>query len=466
MSRLCPGFLVIAMSDEAETDWKRKDVRNVWHPFTQMASYAEEEPVVVERGEGVFLIDTDGDRYYDGVSSIWLNVHGHRTEAIDDAIRDQLDRIAHSTLLGISNVPAIKFADRLTNVLPEGLEHVFYADSGANAVEIAMKMAIQFFANRAGEPTSHQRFLTFEGGYHGDTFGPMSVVPDETFHWPFEGMLPEPVQVPFPHPYRWDGTDDPDTVKQECLDLVERKLQGHQDELAAVMVEPVQGAGGMIVPPEGFLAGLRELCNEYGVLLLVDEVATGFGRTGDLFACQQEEVSPDVITLGKGITGGYLPLSAAVAQPFVYEEFLGEVGEGKALFHGHSYTGNALACAAGLASLEKLQEEVLPELSRKAERVRHALQPLEDDRIVGEYRQAGLMCALELVKDDHGTPFPYEREAGHVVRREAEKRGMIIRPIGNHVLFLPPLASTEQELSEMTEILASSVRAAGDQLLA
>ncbi len=454
------------MSVELDSGWSRRDVEHVWHPFTQMQSYAEEEPPIIEQGEGVFLIDTDGNRYYDGVSSIWLNVHGHQNEAIDRAIRDQLDRIAHSTLLGSSNVKAVEFAERLTDVTPEGLEHVFYADSGANAVEIGMKMAIQFFANRAGEPTSRQRFLTFEGGYHGDTFGPMSVVPDETFHWPFEGMLPEPVQVPFPHPYRWPGTSDPQTVLDECLTQVEDKLQAHRDQLAGVMVEPVQGAGGMIVPPAGFLSGLRDLCTEYDVLLLVDEVATGFGRTEKLFACDHEEVSPDIMTLGKGITGGYLPLSAAVAQDAIYNEFLGEVGERKALFHGHSYTGNALACAAGIASLQELQDDVMPYLPANALTIREGLQPLEAEPVVGEYRQAGFMCALELVQDEEGTPFPYEREAGHVVRRRAEERGMIIRPIGNNVLFLPPLASKEAELQEMTDILRQAVRAAQDELLA
>jgi adenosylmethionine-8-amino-7-oxononanoate aminotransferase len=453
------------MSAEEQPDWSRRDVEHVWHPFTQMQSYAADDPLVIERGEGVFLIDTDGNRYYDGVSSIWLNVHGHQNEKIDSAIRDQLDRIAHSTLLGSSNVKAVEFAERLTEVTPDGLEHVFYADSGANAVEIGMKMAIQYFANQAGEPTGRQRFLTFEGGYHGDTFGPMSVVPDETFHWPFEGMLPEPVQVPFPHPYRWPGTSDPQTVLDECLTQVEDKLRNHRDELAGVMVEPVQGAGGMIVPPAGFLTGLRELCTEYDVLFLVDEVATGFGRTETLFACEHEHVSPDIMTLGKGITGGYLPLSAAVAQEFIYEEFLGEVGERKALFHGHSYTGNALACAAGIASLEELQTSVMPDLPAKAMTIREGLQPLEDEPVVGEYRQAGFMCALELVQDRDGTPFPYEREAGHVVRRQAEERGMIIRPIGNNVLFLPPLASTEDELEEMTEVLRRSVRSAQDELL-
>jgi len=453
------------MTDEPDKTWAERDLEHLWHPFTQMREYAEDDPVVIERGDGVFLVDTEGNRYYDGVSSIWLNVHGHRTGALDDAIRDQLDRIAHSTLLGAANVPAIRLAEQLTEVTPDPLQRIFYADSGANAVEIGMKMAIQYYANRAGEPTDRQRFLTFEGGYHGDTFGPMSVVPDETFHWPFEQLLPDPVQVPFPHPYRWPGTDDPERVLAECLDRVEDALKRHHGELAGVLVEPVQGAGGMIVPPDGFLRGLRDLCDEHDVLLLVDEVATGFGRTGDLFACTGAGIAPDVMTLGKGITGGYLPLSAAVATEKIYEEFLGEVGEKKALFHGHSYTGNPLACAAGVASLKRLRNEVMPGLEEKVRMVREALSPLEDVPIVGEYRQAGLMCALELVQDpEDGTPFPYERRAGHVVRDHARERGMLIRPIGNNVLFLPPLGSSPDELDDMTDILGESIRAAHPEL--
>ncbi len=454
------------MNREREQSWVEKDLRYLWHPFTQMKAYAREDPVVIERGEGVFLVDTDGNRYYDGVSSIWLNVHGHRTEEIDEAVREQLDRIAHSTLLGAANVPAVELAERLVEVTPDPLRRVFYADSGANAVEIGMKMAIQYHANRAGEPTDRQRFLTFEGGYHGDTFGPMSVVPDDTFHWPFEQLLPDPVQVPFPHPYRWSGTGDPERVLTECLTRVEDRLTDHLDELAGVLVEPVQGAGGMIVPPEGFLRGLRDLCDEHGVLLLVDEVATGFGRTGDLFACLGEGISPDIMMLGKGITGGYLPLSAAMATEELYDEFLGEVEEKKALFHGHSYTGNALGCVAGLASLNRLEREVLPSLDEKASLVRDALTPLEEEPVVGEYRQSGLMCAIELVKDpETKTPFPYERRAGDEVRDRARERGMLIRPIGNNVLFLPPLASSLRELGEMTEVLVRSVRRAQDDLI-
>lgn len=455
------------MNQAQEFDWKKKDARYVWHPFTQMKEYREEAPPVIREGDGVTLTDTDGNTYYDGVSSIWLNVHGHGCEDMDRAIRDQLDHIAHSTLLGLGNVPSIRLAERLADVTPEGLTRVFFADSGANAVEIGMKMAIQFYANRKGCPTDKQRFLTFEGGYHGDTFGPMSVVPDETFHGPFENMLPEPVQVPFPHSYRWPGSAvQPGNVRDECLERVETKLDRHANELAGIMVEPVQGAGGMRPAPDGFLAGLRSLCNEYNVMLLVDEVATGFGRTGSLFACDHDEVTPDILTLGKGITGGYLPVSATLATERIYESFLGNTGEKTALFHGHSYTGNALGCAAGIASLDRLQEHVMPELPGRIETVRKHLAPLQELPFVGNVRQKGLMCGIELVADEEKkTPFPYEAEAGHIVRKKAQEKGLLMRPIGNHVLFLPPLVTEEEDLIRMIDILRESISGAESELL-
>ncbi len=444
---------------------KEQDRRCVWHPFTQMKAYRESDPPLIESGDGVFLYDEDGTKYYDGVSSIWLNVHGHGVDEIDDAIKEQLDDVAHATLLGQGNAPAARFAKMIADRTPGSLNHVFFADSGANAVEIGMKMAVQYFANDAGKPTPKQRFLTFEGGYHGDTFGPMSVVPDDTFHWPFTNLLPDPVQVPFPHPYRWKGTSDPETVREKCLKQVQAKINRHENELAGLMVEPVQGAGGMVPPPDGFLQGLESICERHELLLVVDEVATGFGRTGTLFACEQENVEPDVMTLGKGITGGYLPLSAAVARTHVFEQFLGEVEEKKALFHGHSYTGNPLACAAGIASLKKLESEVLDTLPNKAERIQNKLSPVEDQPFIGEFRQSGLMCAAEVVMDkDENTPFPWEEQAGSIVADHAREKGMLLRAIGNFVPFLPPLGTPIDHLDEMITIYKRAVDDAQDEL--
>ncbi len=439
-------------------DWQDKDKEYVWHPFTQMEEYVEGDPVVIERAEGVYLEDTEGNTYYDGVSSLWLNVHGHGVDGIDDAVRDQLDRVAHTTLLGRGSVPSIALAERLVEVTPDGLSRVFYSDSGATAVEIGMKMAIQFFANRTGEHTSRQRFLTFENGYHGDTFGPMSAVPDPTFHWPFEPLLPDPVQVPFPHVKRWPGTDDPQAVLQDCLDRVEWSLEEHGEALAGVMVEPVQGAGGMVTAPDGFLGGLRELTREHEPHLIVDEVATGFGRTGPMFACDEAGMTPDILTLGKGLTGGYLPVAATLATDRLYEAFLGRREDKTALYHGHSYTGNALGCAAALASLDRL-ESILDDLPSKIDRITEGLTPLEEEPHVYEVRQEGFMCGIELMLDpDDERPFPEETRAGWTVCERARDRGMLIRPLGDVVVFMPPLGSTEDELAEMLEVLRQAVR--------
>lgn len=445
-------------------DWQQKDKEYVWHPFTQMQEYTDEDPVVIERAEGVYLEDTEGNTYYDGVSSLWLNVHGHRVEAIDEAVRDQLEKVAHTTLLGRGSVPSIALAERLVEVAPEGLSRVFYSDSGATAVEIGMKMAIQFFANQSGRTTPRQRFLTFENGYHGDTFGPMSAVPDPTFHWPFEPLLPDPVQVPFPHVKRWPGAGDPAAVLRDCLDRVEGSLEEHAESIAAVMVEPVQGAGGMITAPDGFLGGLRELTREHGCFLIVDEVATGFGRTGPMFACDAAGITPDILPLGKGLTGGYLPVAATLATDRLYEAFLGRREDKTALYHGHSYTGNALGCAAALASLDRL-EACLDELPAKIERIAQGLAPLEEQPHVYEVRQEGFMCGVELMRDpEEGEPFPEEARAGWTVCERARERGMLIRPLGDVVVFMPPLGSTEEELEAMLEVLRGAVEEAREPL--
>lgn len=439
-------------------NWKLKDKRYVWHPFTQMQVYRESDPVIVESGDGVKLTDTEGNEYYDGVSSLWLNVHGHQVDAIDEAVESQLNKIAHSTLLGQGNVPSTKLAARLVEVSPDGLEKVFYSDNGATAVEIGMKMAIQYWANKAGEATDKQRFLTFENGYHGDTFGPMSVVPDPVYHWPFSPLLPDPVQVKFPHVDRWPDTDDPDQVLEECFERIDRVLEEKGHRLAGILVEPVQGAGGMIPAPEGFLKGLRELATKYDQLLLVDEVATGFGRTGTLFACDRENVTPDIMALGKGITGGYLPIAATLATENIYKEFLGTRQDRKALYHGHSYTGNPLGCAAGLASLNLLEDR-LDGLPEKINYIQKQLSRAEDLGMVREIRQAGFMCGIELMREPReNRPFPEEVEAGWTVCDEARDRGMLIRPLGDVVVFMPPLASTKSQLEAMCEILLASLR--------
>jgi len=349
------------------------DHRHLWHPFTQMKEWLAEAPTIIERGEGNELVDVDGRRYLDGVSSLWCNVHGHRRREIDDAIRAQLDRIAHSTLLGLASVPSIELAERLVAMAPRGLTRVFYSDAGATAVEIALKMAFQYWQLR-GE-TRRVRFASLGEAYHGDTIGSVSIGYSEAFHRFFKPLLFSTVRIDPPHVYRfYRGMSAADAVAA-ALDEARRTLSRHASELAGVFVEPLmQGAAGMWDHPPEYLRGLRDITREIGALLICDEVATGFGRTGTLFACEQAGVEPDLFCVAKGLTGGYLPLAATLATEEIFSAFLGDYAERKAFFHGHTYTGNALACAAALASIDVFTaDRVVERLASKIELLGAAL---------------------------------------------------------------------------------------------
>jgi adenosylmethionine---8-amino-7-oxononanoate aminotransferase len=413
------------------------DRTHLWHPFTQQRGWVEEEPLIVERAEGTDLIDVDGRRYIDGVSSLWCNVHGHCHPRIDAAVRDQLDRVAHSTMLGLTHRPAIELARRLVELAPPGLTRVFYSDSGSTAAEIALKMAFQYWRQRGEEQRS--RFVALRMAYHGDTIGSVSAGGIDLFHSLYRPLL-------F------------DTLKAEPGDLadMERLLAAHEGEVAAVIMEPlVQGAAGMLVHPEGYLRGVRELCDRYGVLLILDEVATGFGRTGRMFACEHEGVAPDLLCLAKGITGGYLPLAATLATERIYEGFLGEFEEFRTFFHGHTYTGNPLACAAALATLDVFRDErTLDLLAPKIELLAELLEPLAAHPAVREVRRCGFMTGIELAD------FPLAARMGHRVTLEARRRGAIVRPLGDVVVLMPPLSITEAELRRLVSITCDAIEAA------
>ena len=440
------------------------DKAHVWHPFTHMQQYLAGRPLIIERGRGVKLQDVHGRWYFDGTSSIWLNVHGHHVEAINQAIRDQLEQVAHCTLLGQANVPSILLARRLVELVASGLTRVFYSDAGATAVEIALKLAIQYWANLGQRDKRY--VLGFTHNYHGDTLGAVSVAYDETFHWPFRSLLPGHPRAPYPYVYRHPTATNPDDCLTACLAETEQILADKHEQLAALIVEPVEGAGGIIPAPVGFLARLRQLCDQYDVLMIVDEVATGFGRTAVPFACHDEGVCPDLLCLGKGLSGGYLPLAATMTTDRVFEAFLGEMDEGKTFFHGHSYTGNPLACAAALASCDLL-DELLPALPDKAAYLAELLSPLAEHPLIGDLRQRGFMVGLELVADRATKQsFPYHVQAGYQVTNAAIARGLLIRPIGNVIIFMPPLASTRAELAEMVEILTAALHEATPKLAA
>jgi adenosylmethionine---8-amino-7-oxononanoate aminotransferase len=411
------------------------DRRVLWHPFTQQQGWEDEDPVIVERANGTTLYDTDGNAYIDGVSSLWCNVHGHRHHAIDSAIRCQLDRMAHSTMLGLAHRPAIELADRLTDIAPAGLTRVFFSDNGSTAAEVALKMAFQWW-QLAGE-TGRTGFICLRDAYHGDTIGSVSVGGIDLFHQQYAPLLFESWQA-----------EPGDAASLAAL------LEEHSGRVAAVIVEPlVQGAAGMLVHPPGYLRAVRELCDRHGVFLICDEVATGFGRTGRMFACEHEDVAPDFLCLAKGVTGGYLPLAATLTTDQVYEGFLGRFEEFKTFFHGHTYTGNPLACAAALASLEVFErEQTIRRVQAKIEVLgtwlRRWVEPLET---VAEVRRVGFMTGIQL------TEFPLDGRMGHQVTLAARRRGAIIRPLGDVVVLMPPLSISEAELRRLVEITAAAI---------
>jgi adenosylmethionine-8-amino-7-oxononanoate aminotransferase len=437
------------------------DHAHLWHPFTQMQDWLREDPVIIDSAEGVWLVDTLGNRYLDGVSSLWCNVHGHRVPEIDRAVVEQLGRVAHTTLLGLASTASIECAEELVRIAPPGLTRVFFSDAGATAAEIALKIAYQHFQLR-GQP-ERKEFVSIRGGYHGDTIGSVSVGGIDLFHRIFKPLLFPVHHAPQPYCYRCPlGKAWPDCA-MACADEVARVLAAHPGRIAALVVEPlVQGADGMIVQPPGWLGRMRELCDEHGALLVCDEVATGFGRTGTMFAVEQEGVRPDVMTVAKGLTGGYLPLAATLTTEHVFESFLGSFESRRTFFHGHTYTGNPLACAAAVASIRLLRDGgVIEGLPRKAEALARELAPLRGHPNVGEIRQRGLMAGIELVRDRRTKEeYPYEVRAGHRVILEARARGAILRPLGNVVVLMPPLAMAEEELVQLAAVTRDAIAAA------
>jgi adenosylmethionine-8-amino-7-oxononanoate aminotransferase len=418
-------------------DLESLDKRVLWHPFTQQAEW---QPLVIERGEGNFLVDREGRRYFDGVSSLWCNVHGHRHPRLDRALRDQLDRLAHSTFLGLTHEPGIQLAAELLAVAPVGLSRVFYSDSGSTAVEIALKQSFQYWQLR-GRPAK-QKFLRLGEAYHGDTLGAVGVGGIDIFHRVFGPLLVKSIGLPTPA-----GSDGATTLAR-----LQDELERRSYEIAALVMEPlIQGAAGMLVHPPGFLARAAALCREHGVHLILDEVATGFGRTCRMFACEHEQVAPDFLCLAKGITGGYLPLAATLCTEEIYSAFLGARAEQKHFFHGHTYTANPLACAVARESLRVLQDSSLANaVSREAE-LAAALARVAALPRVKEVRRCGLMIGIEL--------HPIEgRFAGVEVCERARSHGVLLRPLGDVVVWMPPLTIQPDEVALLEQATAQAIQ--------
>jgi adenosylmethionine-8-amino-7-oxononanoate aminotransferase len=440
--------------------WDRKFL---WHPFTQMQEWEQAVPLIIERGQGTYLIDTDGKHYLDGTSSIWVNLHGHRHPTLNRALTQQLDKISHSTFLGLSNPPAIELARELIQLAPKGLARVFYSDNGSTAVEIALKMAVQYWQQRHPQAGPKNTFLHLKLAYHGDTIGAISVGNIELFHARFKPLLFPTMEAEPPYCYRCPLKLEFPSCHMACLDPIEQALKTHHRELAGFVIEPLlQAAAGMVVHPPGYLRRIRELCTKYSVLLIADEVATGFGRTGRMFACDREDVTPDLMAISKGMTGGYMPLAATLTTEEIYTAFLGKYEEFKTFFHGHSYTGNQLGCALALANLEVFRKErTLTRLRPKIAAFSRLLRPLAKLAHVGNIRQQGFMAGVELVKSRRSKePYPLESRIGHRVAAAARMRGLIIRPIGNVLVLMPPLSTSLVELRKMVEVLRLSIEAA------
>jgi adenosylmethionine---8-amino-7-oxononanoate aminotransferase len=438
---------------------KRLDHTYLWHPFTQMREWMGEEPLIIEAGQGHYLIDIEGKRYLDGVSSLWCNVHGHRKEELDQAIKEQLGRIAHSTFLGLSHAPGIELAEKLIEIAPRGLRRVFYSDDGATAVEIALKIALQY-QQLKGEP-NRTGFASLAEAYHGDTVGSMSVGYSDTFHRFHRSMLFPSLRLNPPHVFRYYKRMSEEEALKSAITAAEEKLTQEKDSLAALIAEPLmQGAAGMWSQPAAYVKALRDICRKNRILFIADEVATGFGRTGKMFACEHAGMSPDILCVAKGITGGYLPLAATLTTEEIFSAFLGRYDEYKTFFHGHTYTGNPLGCAVALASLElfkaeRILERMRPKISYLKQRLEEEIFPLAH---VADIRQWGLMVGIELVEDRNSRKsYATEKRTGHKVILEARKRGVMIRPLGDVVVLMPPLTIGDGELKTLVDVTRESI---------
>ncbi|MCU5746306.1 adenosylmethionine--8-amino-7-oxononanoate transaminase [Staphylococcus sp. SQ8-PEA] len=430
-----------------------KNLEYVWHPFTQMGVYAQHDPIIIQKGSGSYLYDTKGNKYLDGYASLWVNVHGHNNKKLNKAIHKQLKNIAHSTLLGSSNIPSIQLAEQLVKLTPTRLQKVFYSDTGSAAVEIAIKMAYQYWKNL--DPVKYKnknKFITLHNGYHGDTIGSVSVGGIDAFHKIFNDLIFENIQVDCPSFYHSDYETEEEMV-ESILTHIDTILRERSEEIVGVVMEPlIQGATGLFVHPQGFLKGVEQLCRKHNILLIVDEVAVGFGRTGQMFACYHEDVEPDIMCLGKAITGGYLPLAATLTSQKIYDAFLSDSHAKKTFFHGHTYTGNQLVCAVALENLHLFNKhKLLKHINKTSKTLKRSLESLNSHPNVGNVRGRGLMYAVELVEDKE-TKQPLDIPTVERLIMMCKERGLMIRNLENIITFVPVLSMSNKEVKKMTNI--------------
>lgn len=439
-----------------------RDLAHVWHPCTQMREHDAQLPLIpIVRGEGAWLIDAEGNRYLDGISSWWSNLFGHANPRIATAIAEQAATLNHVMLAGFTHEPALQLAEELVRIAPAGLDRVSYASDGASAVEIALKMSFHYWHN-AGQP-QRTRFIALAHAYHGETLGALSVSDLPLYRAVYRRLLFEPVVAPSPDWLDVEPGEDADTVARRRLGDMRAILEHHAHETCAVIIEPlVQCSGGMRMHAPSYLSGLRKLCDEFGVHLIADEIAVGFGRTGTMFACKQGAIAPDFLCLSKGLTGGALPLSAVLTTDEVYQAFLGDYAANNAFLHSHTFSGNPIACAAALASLAIFRDEpVLERVRTLAARLSERIEPLRDHPHVAGVRQTGLIAAFDLVKDKGSrSPYPSAERRGLRFYRHALAQGMLLRPLGDTVYFLPPYCIDDGDIDSMIEVAIDAVDAA------
>lgn len=445
---------------------EKKDKEFVWHPFTQMLDWEKEDNIVIEKGDGIYLYDIHGNKYIDGVSSLWVNIHGHNNKELNDAIKEQIDKISHSTLLGLANVPSSVLAEKLIEIAPASLKKVFYSDSGSTSVEIAIKVAFQYFRQKGSKYKNKKKFIAATSAYHGDTIGSVSIGGMELFHSIYKPLLFDTLRITYPYCYRCPFNLKYPNCELYCANEAEKIIAYYADQAAAVVIEPmIQGASGMITMPAGYMKKIEKVCRDNEVLLIIDEVATGFGRTGKMFACEHEDINPDAMCIAKGITGGYLPMAATLFSQEIYEGFLANFEDNRTFFHGHTYTGNQLAAAAAVKSLELFKKNnIISAIAPKIEHFSKLLMEFKKLNNVGEVRTIGLMAGIELVADKNTKePYPQKDKIGHKVILKAREKGVIIRPLGDIIVILPPLVIEKNKINELLSVVYDSIKAVTQQ---
>lgn len=438
--------------------WMQRDLQHVWHPCTQMQDHEKLPLIPIKKGEGVWLEDFEGKRYLDAVSSWWVNLFGHANPRINAAVKQQIDQLEHVILAGFTHEPIVTLSERLVGIAPKGLTRCFYGDNGSAATEIALKMSLHYWRN-VGK-SEKTRFVCLENGYHGETLGSLSVTDIPLFSSTYAALLKDHFRAPSPDCSRRDEGESWESYSRRQFLVMEALLEKHHAEICAVILEPlVQGAAGMKMYHPVYLSLLRDACDRYGVHLIADEIAVGFGRTGTMFACEQAGITPDFLCLSKGLTAGYLPMSVVMTTDNIYEAFYDSYESLRGFLHSHSYTGNALAAAAALASLDVFESDNVLENNRQLACVMaEALQPLNNHPNVLEVRQTGMIAAVELVQDKHSRlPFDWKERRGLQIFQYALDNGVLLRPIGNVVYFIPPYVITPEEIRTMVGVASNAI---------